>query len=95
MYEILLIPSSDSSNTSAPGNAINIVEIDPRDTRAVVDIQDSNDLHDIFKQIKMGNTDSLEKAVNRFVLSLKSSNINMQGFSLILMELLTGFYRFL
>ncbi|MCI6730994.1 MAG: response regulator [Lachnospiraceae bacterium] len=77
------------------GNAINIVEIDPRDTRAVVDIQDSNDLHDIFKQIKMGNTDSLEKAVNRFVLSLKSSNINMQGFSLILMELLTGFYRFL
>lgn len=75
------------------GNAINIMEIDPKGSMA--DIQEKNDLHGIFKQVKMGTKADVELAVNRYMVSLRCANLNLQGFRLAMMELVTEYYRFL
>lgn len=74
------------------GTAIYIAEVEPRGQQA--DLRENKGLHLIFKQIKMGDEESVSEAVNQYIMSLKQAKLNIQGFRLLMMELLTGLYRF-
>lgn len=75
------------------GNAINIMEIDPHANR--MDLQDIYDLHELFKMIKMGDENRVQQAIDSYIQSLLKANLNIQEFQLVLMELVTNWYRFL
>ena len=76
------------------GKAINIREIVPNREQVVYKYDET--LEEIFKQIKMGNEESMYERIDLLI----DQNIDQIGktglreYRLILMELLTGFYRF-
>lgn len=75
------------------GNAINIAEIESEDNS--FNVPENSQYHEIFKMIRMGSESDLEKAVRSFIESIMKSNISIQSYGVILMEIVTNIYRFL
>lgn len=72
------------------GKAINIREIAP--AREQTDYRYDETLEEIFKQIRMGNEEALSDRISRLIDQIGRSDL--REYRLLLMELLTGFYRF-
>ncbi|MDO4978106.1 MAG: response regulator [Eubacteriales bacterium] len=75
------------------GNAINIIEIDPKSNK--LQLKENNSIEEIFKQMKMGSEDDLLSAVEKYMASLHRVNLNLQDLHFSLMDLLSSLYRFL
>lgn len=75
------------------GNAINIMEIDPKSQQ--FKFKESNSLDDIFKQMKMGREEDILQAVEDYMSRLYSADLNLQALSYVLMELVSSLYRFI
>lgn len=76
------------------GNAINIMEIDPK-SNEVLSFQTRDSIHNLLKQIKMGSEEDLKNVIHHYIHTLSNAKLNMQGFSILLMELLSELYRFM
>lgn len=95
------IPSSYGSAREAvsyralygAGNAINIAEIDPGESR--YDIQENDKIHQMLKQVKMGSEEQLAQTIEAYISSLQEAGLNMQTLGIALMELVTSIYRFM
>ncbi len=75
------------------GSAINIAEIDTGD--AHYESPENAKIHEIFKQIKMGTEESVEKAIREYVSDIQRANLSLQAYEIAIMEFAAGFYRFL
>lgn len=74
------------------GMPINISEIEPKET--FQNIGEDELMQNIFKQIKLGNEDDLNSAIDRYITTIIGAHININRFRMILMDLLSGFYKF-
>ena len=74
------------------GKAINIQEISPENISAESDFEEI--LGQIFKQIKMGNREKLHEQVSLLTGKIAGSGLGIREYRLVLMDLVTGFYRF-
>ena len=74
------------------GKAINIQEIAPEDSSSESAFEEI--LAQIFKQIKMGNREALHEQVGLLTRKMAGSGLGIREYRLVLMDLVTGFYRF-
>ena len=75
------------------GTAINIAEIEPEDN--FDDARAIEKFKRILRQIKVGGPDDLKQAVDDYITALVECRPDPGRFRILMMELLTGFYRFL
>ena len=74
------------------GKAINIQEIAPESDTSETQFEEI--LQGVFKQIRMGNEDLLKEQIGRLSAWIGRSGLGIREYRLVLMDLVTGFYRF-
>ena len=72
--------------------AISIAEIDPQENADVP--WEEPYIQKIFKKIKMGESEPLEKAIREFVEALSGCKMSLQKYQILIMELITEIFRF-
>ncbi|MCQ2508378.1 MAG: response regulator [Dorea sp.] len=75
------------------GNAINITELEFEENS--YDGQENTQFHEIFKQIRMGSEERVKEEVEIYVHGLLDANLNIQSYTIVLMELITNYYHFI
>jgi two-component system response regulator YesN len=75
------------------GRAINISEIAPQESGASFET-DSEELHDVFKAIRMHDADSVTAAVSQYLSGSTANLKSIQEYRFFVMELVSELYRF-
>ena len=73
--------------------AINIEEVSPLEKEEAKDIEDI-DLLDVFKKIRLNDSDELKEAVHTFIETSHSHMETMQDYRFFVMDIMTALYRF-
>ena len=73
------------------GRSINIAETDPREN---VDVPwEESYIQEIIKRIKMGEAESLQAEIRKFTAQIAGSRMSLQKYRILIMELITEFFR--
>ena len=73
------------------GRAINIAETNPRENADMP--WEESYIQEIIKRIKMGEAESLQEAIQKFRAQIVGSRMSLQKYRILIMELITEFFR--
>ncbi len=75
------------------GKAINIKEVAPLEKEEVEDLEDIN-MVDIFKQVRLNDSEALKKVVHTFIVKNETHMANMQDYRFFVFDIMTALYKF-